>query len=196
VTLAFHNYQEVHGTFPPAAVRGKDGKELLSWRVLLLPYLEEQSLYAEFRLDEPWDSPYNLCLLKRRPSVYAPPGSKARGIPAKHTYYKVFVGPGAAFEDPAGQSLASFTDNTSSTVLVVEAGEPVPWTKPEDLEYAPGQPLPPLSGPFQDIIRVSVVSGSTHYLPRDTDEATWRALITRNGGEKVDGELRLCRSRR
>jgi hypothetical protein len=160
--------------------------------VLLLPYLEQQKLYAEFHLDEPWDSPHNLHLLEQRPLVYKPPGSKARLIPATHTYYKVFVGPGAAFEDPAGQRLATFTDSTSETIMLVEAGDPVPWTKPEDLAYAPDRPLPVLHGPFHDMVRVGLVDGSAHHLRRDTDEATWRALITRNGGEKLNLDLWRC----
>src|SRR5262249_50595397 len=54
IGVAFHNYLSNHGAFPASAIYGKDGKPLLSWRVALLPYLEQEALYREFKLDEPW----------------------------------------------------------------------------------------------------------------------------------------------
>jgi hypothetical protein len=69
--LLAHNADQ--GRLPPAAVYGPDGQPLLSWRVLVLPYLGHAGLYQEFHLNEPWDSPHNLALLPRMPAVYAPP---------------------------------------------------------------------------------------------------------------------------
>ena len=106
---AMHNYQEKNGTLPPPAMYSKDGQPLLSWRVLLLPYLEEQSLFLEFHLDEPWDSPHNLSLLKRMPKVYCSPEGYG-AVPPFSTYYQVFVGKGAAFEGQKGVSLQDFKD--------------------------------------------------------------------------------------
>src|SRR5262245_25717314 len=63
VALAVHTYQDAAGSLPPPAVYSKDGKPLLSWRVMILPYLEQLPLYNKFNLDEPWDSPNNLRLL-------------------------------------------------------------------------------------------------------------------------------------
>lgn len=98
LALAMHNYHAAKGQFPPAAVTDRAGKPLLSWRVLLLPYLEGQnapSLYKEFRLNEPWDSPHNKKLLARMPAVFAPVAGKTR-VP-NSTFYQVFVGPGAIY---------------------------------------------------------------------------------------------------
>src|ERR1700681_2736714 len=101
MAVAMHIYQEVHGTLPPAAVCDKDGKPLLSWRVLLLPYMEQQALYDQFHLDETWDSPHNLPLLARMPKFYAPFNGKPTPRPYT-TFYRVFVGKGAAFEGRKG----------------------------------------------------------------------------------------------
>jgi len=166
-------------------VYGKDGRPLYSWRVLLLPYLEEQELYQEFHLDEPWNSPHNMQLLVRMPASYAPPPRKASKLPAYHTYCRVFIGPGTLFEHPEGNTLASITDGTSRTLFVVEAGEPVPWTMPEGLAYDPNGPLPDLTGPFHDGFRVTFADGSRGFIRKDVSEAMLRALITRNGGESV-----------
>jgi Protein of unknown function (DUF1559) len=178
-----HNYAGEHGTLPPAAVRSKDGKPLLSWRVLLLPHFEQDGLFKEFHLDEPWDSPHNIRLLERMPRTYAPFSGKKTPQPYT-TYYQVFVGKGTAFEGPEGISLKDFPNGSSNTILITEAGEAVPWTKPEDLPYDPNGPLPPLGGVFEDSLRVGLADGSVRELVKKRmRESDIRAAITRNGGE-------------
>src|SRR5947209_4748780 len=118
-----HNYHDTHGQLPPAVVYGADGTPLYSWRVLILPYIEQQELYQQFHLDEPWDSPHNRALLPLMPRTYAAPGRKARLLPPYHTVIHVFVGQGAAFEGREGLRLpGDFPDGTSNTLLFVEAG--------------------------------------------------------------------------
>jgi hypothetical protein len=163
-----------------------EGKPLLSWRVAVLPYIEQGDLYKQFHLDEPWDSPHNITLLSKMPVIYRAPGSKAKKIPPNHTICHVFVGKGAAFEGREGVRFPrDFPDGTSNTILVVEAGEPVPWTKPEDLVYDPNGPLPDLRSVFKDGFRVSLADGSTRWVRKDMSETTLRAAITRNGGERL-----------
>src|SRR4051794_3490674 len=99
-----HNYNDQHGALPPATVRGPDGKPLLSWRVLLLPYIEQDALFKRFRLDEPWDSPHNKALLEPMPRIYEP--FRESKVPPGHTYFRVFVGRGTPFEDAKGKKLA------------------------------------------------------------------------------------------
>jgi hypothetical protein len=200
---ALHLYQDTHGGLPPAILYGKDGQPLHSWRVLILPFIEEHKLYEEFRLDEPWDSPHNLALLPRMPRTYRDPKRKTAHFPPYHTVLHVFVGRGTAFEErPWRKGLSStidllketaglkipddFPDGPENTLLFVEAGEPVPWTKPQELAYDPDRPLPELRGLFRDGFRSCTVEGRYCFIRYDTDEATLRALITRNGGEKVD----------
>jgi hypothetical protein len=167
-------------------VYGKDGEPLYSWRVLVLPFIEQDALYQEFHLDESWDSPHNLTLLPRMPATYAPPPGKARKVPPHHTVCHVFVGQGAAFEGREGLSLPEdFPDGTSNTILIVEAGVPVPWTKPEDLAYTPDGPLPKLPCLFRDGFRVGLADGSMRWFRNGTSEAPLRSAITRNGGEGI-----------
>src|SRR6516225_10697984 len=104
LAVAMHAYADVEGSgrLPPAAVCGKDGTPLLGWRVLILPYVGPQGLYARFKLGEPWDSPHNIALLPEMPSVYAPPPGKVSKIPPYHTVCHVFVGKDTAFEGREG----------------------------------------------------------------------------------------------
>jgi hypothetical protein len=178
------SYADEHGRLPPAVVYGPDGQPLHSWRVLLLPYIEQDDLYRQFRLDEPWDSPHNIALVPRMPATYAAPGSKASKLPPYHTVCHLFVGKGTAFEGNEGLRLQEFTDGLSNTFFVVEAGEPVLWTKPEDLAYDPDGALPELRCLFKDGFRAALGDGSTRFVRKGTSEATLRAAITRNGGER------------
>jgi hypothetical protein len=105
-----------------------------------------------------------------------------------HTFYRVFIGDGAAFEKgkPTKLTPAEFPDGLSNTILIVEAGEAVPWPKPEELAYDPGKPLPKLGGTFPDGCYAVFADQQVRFIRRDTDEKTLRAWITRNGGEKVE----------
>ncbi len=76
IGLAIRLYETQHGCLPPAAICDKKGKRLLSWRVALLPYLEERELYKEFHLDEPWNNPHNIQLLAKRPGPFGCPSGE------------------------------------------------------------------------------------------------------------------------
>jgi hypothetical protein len=183
LAVALFDYERAHGRLPPAVLHGQVGKPLLSWRVLILPYLEQEGLYKEFHLDEAWDSPHNRLLLARMPKVYGPPEGVATPQPFT-TFYRVFVGKGAAFEGPEGVKLTDFPDGPEETFLVVTAGEAVPWTKPEELPYTPGEPLPALGGIFRHDFYAAFADGSIQRVLKTASEATLRALITRNAGDK------------
>lgn len=169
-----HNYHDAHGSLPPAAVRGPDGTPLLSWRVLLLPYLEGDDLYRQFRLDEPWDSDHNRTLLDRMPPNYKP--FKDRECPAGHTFYQVVVGRGSPFAGT--RKFEDFKDRMADVFLIAEAGESVPWTKPAEAEYEPGAALPALGGIHRDgrFRAVSLDGGVADYDLADVE--TIRARLT------------------
>jgi hypothetical protein len=183
---AMHNYAEAHqGRFPAAASFDRQGKPLLSWRVLLLPFVGEGNLYREFRLDEPWDSPHNRELIGRMPGVY-------QGLDRKlnregKTYYLAAVGPAVAFSGgPEGARMpADFSDGTANTILLVEAdsAHAVPWTKPEDLKIDLEQPQQGLGGHFPGEFLVALADGEARFLRKAIRKETLRAAFTRAGGE-------------
>ena len=71
LALAWHIYADPHmGAFPDN-IKSKDGKPLLSWRVAILPYTEQNELYQQFKLDEPWDSEHNKTLIAKMPAYFA-----------------------------------------------------------------------------------------------------------------------------
>jgi hypothetical protein len=166
---------------------------------LLLPFLEEQKLFDQFDLAEPWDGPHNGKLLDKLPRIYQWPGVR-RKEDRNTTLYRVFVGPGTVFEG-GNVTLKDIddADGTVYTILVVEAGDPVPWTKPEELAYDPEKPLPLLGGLFKGDFRpftseyrsptFGALFADGHVqplpLPKGQYESVVRGLITWNGGEAI-----------
>jgi Protein of unknown function (DUF1559) len=186
LTRAFHFYFDIHKSFPPAILANKEGKALLSWRVLLLPYLGEEKLFGEFKLVEPWDSPTNSKLLARMPKVFALP--LGDGAEPNATPWQVFHGPGALFEGTKGRGFQEITDGSSNTILVVEAAVLVPWTKPQDLPFDVKKDLPKLGFMFPEVFLFALADGSVHQGTRKFDVAAMRAAITRNGSDLADFE--------
>src|SRR5262249_23436455 len=116
IGVAAHNYIDTNGHFP-TDVADANGKPLLSWRVALLSFLEQNDLFLKFKLDEAWDGPTNKALLEKVPTVYQP--VRNRGKPGL-TFYQGFSGPSAMFEPGKRLRFANITDGLSNTALVVE----------------------------------------------------------------------------
>jgi hypothetical protein len=196
IGIAMHNFQSTNGRFPAVAVKPNDRQPLLSWRVMLLPYLGEDKLYGQFRLDEPWDSANNKRLLTPMPKVFADPAASDATTAAGKTHYRVFYGQGAFFDPtvtlPAqgfpgptlGVQIWDITDGMSNTIMAVEAADPVEWTKPDELRFDRNAPLPKL-GVLEDGFFVLMADGSARFINKPYDEKVIKAAITRNGGELV-----------
>jgi prepilin-type processing-associated H-X9-DG protein len=185
IGLAHHNYISANNTFPMAAIADKDGKPLLSWRVAILPYIEQQELYNKFKLDEPWDSPNNKPLIQEMPATYLCPDRK--NPEAGTTTYRMFVGTGALSEEGQATGLANITDGTSNTILVVESKDAVTWTKPDDLKFDP-EAKPSLFGAgslHPGGFNALFADGSVHFIKNTIKLEVWKALITRAGGEVI-----------
>jgi hypothetical protein len=134
--LAMLNYHDVHGHFPPAYLVGPDGKPWHSWRVLLLPYIEQQDLYKEYNFDEPWDGPNNSKLHHRMPRQYACPSDRD-GLAAGRTNYFVVVGAATVFPGSNPLSRSDITRPLDRTILLVEAtGQDIHWMEPRDLNFS------------------------------------------------------------
>ncbi len=190
IGLAMHKYHDAYGSFPPAFIPDEDGRPMHSWRVLILPYLEQGYLYEQYNFDEPWDSPANLALTVPMPNVFQCPSSLDPSDLGE-TSYAVIQGPGALFDGPDAFKLRDVTDGTSNTIMVVEvAGAGIQWTEPRDIELRHfALPINGTSGGIQSEhpggVNVVIADGSVRFLAETIDPTVLGALITKDGGETV-----------
>ena len=185
IGLAMHNHHDSTKTFPAAYSANQAGKPLLSWRVKILPYIEGESLYRQFRLDEPWDSEHNKKLIPLMPQVYKAAGSNA--APGKTNYLTV-RGEKTIFPGAKGIRMAEIRDGTSNTIMAVEVSDQkaVIWTKPDDLEYDPNNPAAGLVGLRKGGFNALWCDGSVRFVSQGIDPQVLKLLFTRDDGQVID----------
>lgn len=195
IMLAIHSFHDANGRMP-ADIKDKDGKAILSWRVEILPYLEQQAVYNQFKLDQPWDSPANKEASKTIVKTFQSPQDRtsidANGYGV--TNYLGVAGKGTAFEAGVKLRLTDFTDGTSNTIVLVESAASVPWAKPADFELDLEQPLPNFLFRGQTYYGIALGDGSVGFInPNRADPKDVKAMMTRNGGEVANTEAVLSR---
>ncbi len=185
IGLGMHNYHSAYRKLPEHAIRDKNGKPLLSWRVAILPFVEQQQLYEQFHLDEPWDSPHNRPLMDQMPSVYADPSAI---VPPGHTVFQVPHGEGLMFHDSGPTAFRDVRDGLSNTIMVIESSPEaaVPWTKPVDMEFDLDDPLAKLGGNRPGGFHVLMGDAAVRFIADSIDPETFKKLLTRNGAEPIN----------
>jgi hypothetical protein len=187
---AMHKHCNAHLRLPAAYTRKEDGTKLLSWRVKLLPYLGEEVLYAQFHLDEPWDSEHNKKLIPKIPTVYASP---ALGDEAAKKGLTSFVGPVAPktiFEGSEAIPFSKIRDGTSNTLgfLETDAEHAVVWTKPDDIKIDWKEPLKGLKLwkiETGSVFLTVFCDGKVQAISEKIDHANLRRLLQKNDGEAI-----------
>ncbi len=217
LAMACRNYQAAYGVFPPAYIADREGRPMHSWRVLILPYLDREELYAKYNFDEAWDGPNNTKLLDEMPPVFACPshtpqprnqagllplsGILACGVavPAGAsrstcTSYAAVIGPRCVFRGAEPVKESEITDDMSQTLFIGEVTDDnIFWTKPEDIDIAQHPELGDrrgFSSEHPGLVNFALASGGTRSLSIKTPQSVVDALYTRNGNEKLrDGDF-------
>lgn len=186
IALAFHNFYETYRQFPNSAKSPNPGhKHPVSWRVMILPFIEQSELYEAYRFDEPWDGPNNIKLLARMPKLYRHPDA---ATDSNESNYLVLVGGETIFQPNKASKFAEITDGTSNTIMVVESKKSIPWTKPEDIEYAKDKPVPSMGGFSESGFNAAFADGSVRFLAKTLEESMLRAMMTARGGEIISNK--------
>jgi hypothetical protein len=143
LAIGMVNHESATGRFPAAGADSNGKRPNLSWRVHILPHIDESSLYEQFHLDEPWDSDHNRALVSSMPPFFQPPGFD---LEPGMTVYLAATGPSMAFQGDAPK-VSDFRDGASNTILLVEVSpeNAVVWTKPDDFEFDPAASMDTLN---------------------------------------------------
>ena len=206
--IAMHNYHDMYGHFPKAVVIDPESGVPHSWRVELLPLLNQNSLYKQYRMDQPWDSPTNIKVLEQMPAVFRTASTSSTGA----TNFLTIVGKNTALapasdkaegaegmmaaDEGLGGAVArpksvgdnprmhDITDGTSATIVFVQTDKEIPWTKPEDLTREEADSAR-LGGFHPGGFIAAFADGSIRFIANTVDPETWKLLITRNDGKPI-----------
>ena len=186
IGLALHNYHDTFNMMPAAYLNDDQGHPRLSWRVSILPYVDEASRYNQYAFNTAWDSPYNAALLRPMPIVYQCPSSPPTGV---NTCYATVTGDKSMLGAGKCVKMRDVVDGTSNTLMVVEACQMnIPWMKPQDIDARGftrvGDPAG-VSSRHVNMVHVLMGDGSVRAVSTNIDPGLFQTLITRDGGEQA-----------
>ena len=192
IELAILNYHEAYKSFPPAYIADANGKPMHSWRVLILPFLEEIAVYKQYDFNEPWDGPNNSQLAGMIADIYRCP-SDAGAPGSTETNYVAVVGPETFWPGDHGVRIGDIKDGTSNTINIVEVIDSgVQWMEPRDLTLDQALrginqnlPKPNLSSHHPGGAMVGYADGHVSFLDEGTPPQLLRSLLTKDGREPV-----------
>ena len=188
--LALSNYHEAYGTFPPAYIPDETGRPAHSWRVLILPFLDQSRMYDAYDFDKPWNHADNLAVTKKTPQVFrcpsAPPDDQVNA-----THYVYVTGSDTCFDGAEGIRLQDITDGQSQTILVVETHQSsISWNEPRDLEVSRWKRIgvPSTVSSTSDHVagfHVVLADGSVRFIRQPIAPGVFKAMTTPRGGENL-----------
>ena len=190
IGLALMNYHGTYNTFPPAYIPDATGKPKHSWRVLILPFIDQNPMHNAYDFNKPWDHPDNLAVTRNTPQVFRCPS--ATGSPGT-THYVFVTGKGTCFEGSRAIRLSDIVDGASQTLLVVESHESsTTWYEPKDLdvsELSGGGASPGVSTTHVGGFHALHADGRVSYIPESIAPAQLKARVTPRGREPVVDEF-------
>ena len=186
---ALLNYEAVNRCYPPAVFTDGLGKPMKSWRVTILPYMDQQPLYQQYDSKQPWDSPQNRALGNTPIPGFRCPSDPGGTASATETNYVRIVGKDTVGGMPnEAVKLSDITDGTSHTIMVVEvSGLNINWEEPRDVTV----------DEFMEIVAKGHASfhgggfnavfadGHVEFISDSIAPKTLRSLLLRNDGQPI-----------
>lgn len=182
IGIAIHNYHDVYRHLPPKYFIDRQGQPLLSWRVAILPYIEQAALYQSLKLDQPWNAAAN----QLPASVVIPTYADRDGNAPNKTRFRVPVFPGSAWDgEGPPKTFRDITDGASNTIAVIHAPPEaaVSWADPAEWKISPDNPMQDVFGDREEVM-VMFFDASVRTLQRnELNNKKLAALLTIAGGE-------------
>lgn len=186
IALGLHNYHDTYGALPPAYTVDESGQRLHSWRTLILPFIEQQTLYSQIDLDKPWDDPANQMVAATNVPAYHCPSTPGD---ENLTTYVAVVDPAGVFSGSQSVQFPQISDGLSNTVMVAETGpdHAVPWMSPEDIDLSTFVAAGSDGHAHTGGANVAMADGAVRFLSDHMDVAIRQAVVTKDGQESVGG---------
>ena len=200
IAAALNMYANDHSIYPAPIIRDATGKPMHSWRVAILPYLEERALFQSYDFDLPWDSDTNIALVDQMPSVYA--ATSSSNWVTNECFYQLVTGNRTLFPSSGPLGPKKMLDDPTKTALVVEAMPPkarqnLPgvWTEPVELDSQAMSGLigsnlgVEIGGITQGGVAIATVDGEGHFLENTMAPEIVIAILTASGGEPLADDV-------
>jgi hypothetical protein len=185
IALGILNNEAARGAYPPAYTADADGRRLHSWRTLILPFMEQATLFESIDLTKPWNDPVNAKAREASVTTFTCPSA---GLKEGFTTYLAVTGAHCVFDGANSRRIADVRDGRNETILVVDAppDRAVHWMSPED---ASDQELlafwPESKGQHASVRLAALLDGHVKAIPKDVDADALRAQTTMDGGEAI-----------
>tara|TARA_R110002049_G_scaffold2750_2_gene21566 strand:- start:384441 stop:386054 length:1614 start_codon:yes stop_codon:yes gene_type:complete len=187
IGIVLHNYHAGQSHMVPRCFTALDGTPLLSWRVALLPYLQQSELYDNIELGDFYDSEANASAAMKIVPVYSVAAPSSPNAPK--TRFRAPVFPGSIWHgDGPPKRFRDVKDGLSNTIALILAppDQAVPWMSPEPWVISQENPKEDVFG-HQEEVLVLALDGAVHTLKRDDmDDTKLKALLTIDGKERID----------
>lgn len=203
VLLGLINYYDKHNMFCPDTSIPENyapsGRPYLSWRVHILPFMGEEELYEQFKLNEPWDSPHNKRLLAKMPNAFRAPGDPKDSTTTRFRHVE------SVLKSPADRPLTMFPvtpggksigfreikDQASETILFLETApeNATPWTKPDGLPLNPDNPAKAIGLSVPSGTLVCFSEGHSSLIKPEISPEIWSHLLDYADGHSIPEEI-------
>jgi hypothetical protein len=189
IGIATHFCNDAKGAMPAGVITDAHGRMLHGWQTGLLPYIEQEALYQQIRLDLPWSHAANAKPLQTAIRTFLQPQvrdhANADGYALSHYAGNVRVLGG----DMARRIPADFPDGLSTTLLAGEAaGNFKPWGHPANWrDPALGLNKTPdgFGSAGRQTVQFVMADASVRSISDTVSPTVLKALSTPDGGEKI-----------
>jgi len=132
--LALQNYEAEHGKLPPLCVRDSQGSPILSWRGLVLPYLDS-NVFKALDLSQAWDSGHNRKVVDGIPLrewTWFARDTNVQESPAA-THILAYLGPESIWDASTGLPKGAIKDRPGAILLISVPESGIQPLQPDDI---------------------------------------------------------------